>query len=77
MPNVGLHVGLIVWLGKSFPLSYLRPILSNALFWMDWWMDDDGVVRKVEIVMYEGIMMKCCRMMKYGEHVGFRYDEHR
>ena len=40
-------------------------------------MDDDGVGRKVEIVMYEGIMMKCCRMMKYGEHVGFRYDEHR
>ena len=33
-------------------------------------MDDDGVGRKVEIVMYEGIIMKWCRMMKYGEHVG-------
>ena len=33
-------------------------------------MDDDGVGRKVEIVMYEGIMMKCRRMMKCGVHVG-------
>ena len=34
-------------------------------------MDDDGVGRTVKIVMYEGIMMKWCRMMKYGEHVGY------
>ena len=31
---------------------------------------DDGFGIKVEIVMYKRIMMKCCRMTKYGEHVG-------